>query len=125
MVTDAQRDIIRTAAPLLASGSKALTAYFYELILRGSPPINPLVSQIANNHLALQIQPEHDPFVDTCQLQAIREELIARMTSNELIDGWAAAYQQLSNLLIEAQRLIYDDMTITPGGPADRTLNQE
>mgnify|MGYP006210881215 CR=1 FL=1 len=47
MVTDAQRDIIRTAAPLLASGSKALTAYFYELILRDSPPINPLVSQIA------------------------------------------------------------------------------
>ncbi|OSZ46187.1 hypothetical protein BVZ31_05760 [Alcaligenes faecalis] len=125
MVTDAQRDIISAAAPLLASGSKALTTYFYELILRDSPPISPLVSQIANNHLALQIQPEHDPFVDTCQLQAIREELIPRMTSNELIDGWAAAYQQLSNLLIEAERLIYDDMALTSGGLADRPLNQE
>lgn len=125
MVTDAQHDIISAAAPLLASGSKALTTYFYELILRDSPPISPLVSQIANNHLALQIQPKHDPMMDTCQRQAIREELIARMTSNELIDGWATAYQQLSNLLIEAERLIYDDMAITSGGPADRTLNQE
>lgn len=125
MVTDAQRDIIRTAAPLLASGSKALTTYFYELILRDSPPISPLVSQIANNHLALQIQPKHDPMMDTCQRQAIREELIARMTSNEPIDGWAAAYQQLSNLLIEAERLIYDDMALTSGGLADRPLNQE
>lgn len=125
MVTDAQHDIIRTAAPLLASGSKALTTYFYELILRDSPPISPLVSQIANNHLALQIQPKHDPMMDTCQRQAIREELIARMTSNELIDGWTAAYQQLSNLLIEAERLIYDDMAITSGGLADRPINQE
>lgn len=125
MVTDAQRDIISAAAPLLASGSKALTTYFYELILRDYPPISPLVSQIANNHLALQIQPKHDPMMDTCQRQAIREELIARMTSNELIDGWAVAYQQLSNLLIEAERLIYDDMAITSGGIADRPINQE
>ena len=125
MVTDAQRDIISTAAPLLASGSKALTTYFYELILRDSPPMSPWASQIANNHLALQIQPEHDPMMGTCQLQAIREELIGRMTSNKLIDEWVAAYQQLSNLLIEAERLIYDDMAITSGGLADRTLNQE
>ncbi|UUO12625.1 hypothetical protein M6D76_08090 [Alcaligenes faecalis] len=125
MVTDAQRDIIKTAAPLLASGDKALTTYFYELILRDSPPMSPLASQIANNHLALQFQPEHDPMMSTCQLQAIREELIARMTSNELIDGWVAAYQQLSNLLIEAEHLIYDDMAITSGGLADRSPNQE
>ncbi|MGO3712047.1 hypothetical protein [Alcaligenes aquatilis] len=125
MVTDAQRDIIRTAAPLLASDDKALTTYFYELILRDSPPMSPLVSQIANNRVALQIQPEHHPNGDTFLLQAIREELIARMTSNELIDKWAAAYQQLSNLLIEAERLIYDDMAITSGGLADCTPNQE
>lgn len=125
MLTDAQRDIIRAAVPLLASGSDALTTYFYELILRDSPPGSPLASQITNNHLALQIQPEHDPHGDTFQLQALREELIERMVSNELIDGWAAAYQQLSNLLIEAERLMYDDMAITPGGLANRTLYQE
>jgi len=125
MVTDAQRDIIKTAAPLLASGDKALTTYFYELILRYSPPMSPLASQITNNHLALQIQPEHDPMMGTCQLQAVREELIVRMTGNKLIDGWVAAYQQLSNLLIEAERLIYDDMAITSGGLADRSPNQE
>jgi nitric oxide dioxygenase len=61
----------------------------------------------------------------TCQLQAVREELIVRMTGNKLIDGWVAADQQLSNLLIEAERLIYDDMAITSGGLADRSPNQE
>ncbi|MCC9162952.1 hypothetical protein LNA76_06380 [Alcaligenes sp. MMA] len=125
MLTDAQRDIIKAAVPLLASDGEALTTYFYELILRDSPPLSPLASQITNNRVALQIQSERAPHGDTFLLQALREELSERMASNELIDEWAAAYQQLSTLLIEAERLMYDDMAITPGGLADRTSYQE
>ena len=78
--------------------------------------LGPLASQIVNKHVALQIQPEHYPIVGTCLLQAIREVLGENVATNEVIAGWAAAYQQLADLLIEAERLIYDDMATAPGG---------
>lgn len=78
--------------------------------------LGPLASQIVNKHVALQIQPEHYPIVGTCLLQAIRDVLGEDVATHEVIDGWAAAYQQLADLLIEAERLIYDDMATAPGG---------
>lgn len=83
--------------------------------------LGPLASQIVNKHVALQIQPEHYPIVGTCLLQAIREVLGENVATNEVIDGWAAAYQQLADLLIEAERLIYDDMATAPRRLAGRT----
>lgn len=151
MLTDAQRDIIKTTVPLLETGGEALTTHFYELMLRDYPQVRPLfnqahqasgtqqralangvltyarhidklealgplASQIVNKHVALQIQPEHYPIVGNCLLQAIRDVLGETVATNEVIDSWTAAYQQLADLLIEAERAIYDEMATAPGG---------
>ena len=62
-----------------------------------------LVSQIVNKHVALQVLPEHYPIVGSCLLRAIREVLGAEIATDEVIAAWAAAYQQLADILIDAE----------------------
>ena len=64
--------------------------------------LGPLVGQIVNKHVSLQILPEHYPIVGACLLRAIREVLGAEIATDAVIDAWAAAYQQLAELLIGA-----------------------
>lgn len=78
--------------------------------------LGPLVGQIVNKHVALQIQPEHYPIVGTCLLRAIREVLGEAVATPEVIDAWAAAYQQLADILIGAEGQVYDEMAAAPGG---------
>ncbi|WP_158896630.1 MULTISPECIES: NO-inducible flavohemoprotein [unclassified Pseudomonas] len=75
-----------------------------------------LASQIINKHVALQILPEHYPIVGSCLLQAIREVLGAEVATDEVIAAWAAAYQQLADILIEGERNAYDAIAAAPGG---------
>ena len=67
-----------------------------------------LAAQIVNKHVALQVQPEHYPIVGACLLRAIREVLGAEIATDEVIEAWAAAYGQLADLLIGAEKQIYD-----------------
>jgi nitric oxide dioxygenase len=78
--------------------------------------LGPLASQIVNKHVALQIQPEHYPIVGTCLLQAIREVLGGAVATDAVIDAWAAAYQQLADLLIAAEAQAYQALAEAPGG---------
>jgi nitric oxide dioxygenase len=78
--------------------------------------MGPLASQIVNKHVALQIQPEHYPIVGTCLLRAIREVLGAEIATDAVIDAWAAAYGQLADILIGAERAVYDALAAAPGG---------
>ncbi|WNG30470.1 NO-inducible flavohemoprotein [Cystobacter fuscus] len=75
-----------------------------------------LVSRIINKHVALRVQPEHYPIVGTCLLRAIREVLGAQVATDEVVAAWAAAYQQLADLLIASEAGIYDAQAQTPGG---------
>src|SRR3989442_571946 len=75
-----------------------------------------LPAQIINKHVALQVQPEHYPIVGTCLLRAIREVLGAEIATDEVIDAWGAAYQQLADILIGAEEKIYADTAAAPGG---------
>ena len=75
-----------------------------------------LVSQIIHKHVSLQIQPEHYPIVGSCLLRAIREVLGAELATDAVIDAWAAAYQQLADILIGAEEKIYADTAAAPGG---------
>ncbi|MGU7775113.1 NO-inducible flavohemoprotein [Burkholderia sp. MR1-5-21] len=45
MLTDIQRDIIKTTVPLLETGGEALTRHFYKLMLDGYPQVRPLFNQ--------------------------------------------------------------------------------
>ena len=78
--------------------------------------LGPLAAQIVNKHVALQIQPEHYPIVGACLLRAIREVLGAEVATDEVIDAWGAAYQQLADILIGAERQAYDAIAAAPGG---------
>lgn len=78
--------------------------------------LGPLAKQIINKHVALQILPEHYPIVGGCLLQAIREVLGAEIATDAVIEAWAAAYQQLADLLIEAEKTLYDAQAAAPGG---------
>lgn len=75
-----------------------------------------LAGQIVNKHVALQVQPEHYPIVGTCLLRAIREVLGAEIATDEVIAAWAAAYQQLADILIGAEKAAYDTNAGAPGG---------
>ena len=78
--------------------------------------LGPLAAQIVNKHVALQVLPEHYPVVGACLLRAIREVLGAEIATDEVIDAWAAAYQQLAGLLISAEAEVYGKLAAAPGG---------
>ncbi|MBU6448488.1 MAG: NO-inducible flavohemoprotein [Rhodospirillales bacterium] len=78
--------------------------------------LGPLAAQIVNKHVALQVLPEYYPIVEACLLRAIREVLGADIATDLVIDAWAAAYQQLADLLISAEEKIYDQLAAAPGG---------
>ena len=78
--------------------------------------LGPLASQIVNKHVSLQIQPEHYPIVGTCLLRSIREVLGADVATDAVLDAWGAAYQQLADMLIGAERAAYDALAAAPGG---------
>lgn len=75
-----------------------------------------LVSQIVNKHVSLQILPAHYPIVGACLLRAIREVLGAEIATDAVIAAWAAAYQQLADILIGAEEKVYADTAAAPGG---------
>jgi nitric oxide dioxygenase len=75
-----------------------------------------LVSQIISKHVALQILPEHYPIVGGCLLRAIREVLGPEIATDAVIEAWAAAYQQLADLLIGLEENIYAEKEQAPGG---------
>jgi nitric oxide dioxygenase len=78
--------------------------------------LGPLVAQIVNKHVSLQILPEHYPIVGSCLLRAIREVLGTEIATDAVIDAWAAAYQQLADILIEAEESQYAENADAPGG---------
>ena len=78
--------------------------------------LGPLVGQIVNKHVSLQVLPEHYPIVGSCLLQAIREVLGAEIATDEVIAAWAGAYGQLADILIGAEEAAYAATAEAPGG---------
>ncbi|XXF10995.1 NO-inducible flavohemoprotein [Pseudomonas sp. D2-3] len=78
--------------------------------------LGPLVSQIVNKHVALQILPEHYPIVGSCLLRAIREVLGEETATDEVIQAWGVAYGQLADILIGAEESAYKEHEQAPGG---------
>jgi len=78
--------------------------------------LGPLVRQVVNKHVALQILPEHYPIVGSCLLRAIREVLGAEIATDAVIEAWAVAYQQLADIFIGAEEQLYQNNATAPGG---------
>ncbi|BFZ64919.1 hypothetical protein YB2330_006072 [Saitoella coloradoensis] len=79
-------------------------------------PLKAAIERINNKHVALQILPEHYPKVGSSLLQAIREVLGAEIATEEVLAAWAAAYGDLSSLLIGAEEKKYHELEAAPGG---------
>lgn len=75
-----------------------------------------LMKQIIHKHVALRVLPEHYPIVGTCLLRAIREVLGPQVATDEVIAAWAAAYQQLADLLISSEERVYEQTAQARGG---------
>src|SRR5574343_1591450 len=75
-----------------------------------------LPAQIIHKHVALQVQPEQYPIVGSCLLRAIREVLGADVATDEVLEAWGAAYQQLADILIAAEEQVYQASETAPGG---------
>lgn len=78
--------------------------------------LGPLVAIIINKHVALQILPEHYPLVGTSLLKAIREVLGEEIATDSVLEAWGAAYGQLADILIGAEKGIYAAQAAAPGG---------
>ena len=75
-----------------------------------------LPAQIIHKHVSLQVQPEHYPIVGQYLLRSIREVLGAEIATDEVLDAWGAAYGQLADILIGAEKSIYEANAQAEGG---------
>ncbi|GGC00552.1 flavohemoprotein [Marinobacterium zhoushanense] len=73
------------------------------------------VSLIVHKHASLNILPEHYPIVGECLLAAIKE-VFGDVATDEVLNAWGEAYQQLADILIGAEESVYQANEQKPGG---------
>lgn len=64
------------------------------------------VELIAQKHASLGIEPEHYPIVGEHLLASIRE-VLGEAATDEVINAWAEAYQELAQIFIDREERIY------------------
>ena len=73
------------------------------------------VSLIVHKHVSLNILPEHYPIVGECLLAAVKE-VLGDPATDEVLAAWGEAYQQLADLLINAEEQVYQQNEQKTGG---------
>ena len=73
------------------------------------------VNKIVQKHASLGILPAQYDAVGGCLLQAI-ETVLGAAATDQIMDAWAKAYGQLSNILIAAEEAIYTNNEKKTGG---------
>jgi len=79
------------------------------------PALLGAVAHIANKHVSVGIRVEHYPIVGKHLIASIKE-VLGDAATPELIDAWTAAYMQLADVLIGAEKAIYDKNAVAEGG---------
>ena len=79
------------------------------------PALLGAVAHIANKHVSVGIRAEHYPIVGKYLIASIKE-VLGDAATPELIDAWTAAYMQLADVLIGAEKAIYDKNAVAEGG---------
>lgn len=79
------------------------------------PALLGAVAHIANKHVSVGIRAEHYPIVGKHLIASIKE-VLGDAATPELIDAWTAAYMQLGDVLIGAEKAIYDKNAVAEGG---------
>ena len=79
------------------------------------PALLDAVAHIANKHVSVGIRAEHYPIVGKHLIASIKE-VLGDAAIPELIDAWTAAYMQLADVLIGAEKALYDKNAVAEGG---------
>ncbi|MFL6446926.1 MAG: NO-inducible flavohemoprotein [Bryobacteraceae bacterium] len=74
-----------------------------------------MVEQIAHKHVSLDILPEHYPIVGEHLLGAIKT-VLGEAATPQILEAWAAAYEQLAEIMIGREKQLYDEAANQPGG---------
>lgn len=74
-----------------------------------------MVERIAQKHVALNILPEHYPYVGTALLGAIAD-VLGEAATPEILSAWGKAYQLLAGVLTGREAQIYAAHESEPGG---------
>lgn len=78
--------------------------------------LGPVAAQIVNKHVSLAVRADHYPIVGSCLIRAIREVLGADIATDAVLEAWGAAYQQLADILINAEEAVYKKNEEAEGG---------
>lgn len=73
------------------------------------------VERIAQKHVALNILPEHYPYVAEALLGAIKD-VLGDAATDDILAAWGEAYWFLAELLIGREATIYRTLAAQPGG---------
>lgn len=65
-----------------------------------------VVGLISDRHVSLGVLPEQYPVVGTHLLQAIKT-VLGDAATDEILDAWAAAYEQLAAIMIDHEQALY------------------
>jgi nitric oxide dioxygenase len=99
------------------SQSKALTAAVvaYGRNIDNLGVLASRVERITQKHVALNILPEHYPFVAAALLGAIKD-VLGDAATEEVLEAWGEAYWFLADLLMAREANIYARLAAAPGG---------
>ncbi len=64
------------------------------------------MTQISHKHRALEIHPEHYPIVGKHLLGGIKE-VLGDAATDEIIEAWAEAYNEIANVFISIEKDMY------------------
>ena len=93
--------------------ANALVAYATHIDQLGE--LSDAVKLIVHKHCSLNVLPEHYPIVGECLIESVGAVLGEAVTA-EIAAAWQAAYQQLADLLINAEENLYQSNSERRGG---------
>lgn len=77
--------------------------------------LSDFVEQIVVKHVGLQIKPEQYPIVAASIVHTLKL-MLGEAATPEFIEAWTVAYTQLANLLIDAEKKLYEKQAALEGG---------
>lgn len=92
--------------------ANAVVAYAANIDSLGN--LSEAVTRIVQKHCALGILPEQYAIVGNCLLQAIKQ-VLGDAATDEVIEAWGKAYQQLADILIKAEEAVYAESAAQTG----------
>lgn len=90
----------------------ATAIYSYATHLEDPEALKSMIKRIAHRHVQTHVRPEQYPIVGESLLQAMKEALGAAAT-DEVMSGWAEAYQALASLFIETECFLYRERNLS------------